>query len=104
VWGPTEVGTMAPAAAVLTLGEGLAIFNVVVVGTAPRAEEGVVAGTVGPGVVEEVTGVADLVVCQLVKGRRAIDDAGGDAVVGVSIGQGLGALKVLLGGISQVLA
>jgi hypothetical protein len=34
VRGPTEVGTMALAAAVLTLGEGLAIFDVVVVGTA----------------------------------------------------------------------
>ena len=33
--GPTEVGTMAPAAAVLTLGEGLAVFDIVVVGTAP---------------------------------------------------------------------
>ena len=54
------------------------------------------AGTVGPGVVEEVAGVVDLVVCQLVKGWRAIDDAGGDAVIGVRVGQGLGALKALL--------
>ena len=35
VRGAAEVGTMAPAAAVLTLGEGLAIFDIVVVGTAP---------------------------------------------------------------------
>ena len=33
--GPTEVGTMAPAVTVLTLGEGLAVFDIVVVGTAP---------------------------------------------------------------------
>ena len=61
------------------------------------------AGTVGPGVVEEVAGVVDLVVRQLVKGWRAIDDAGGDAVVGVGVGQGLGALKALLSDVSQVL-
>ena len=103
VRGPTKVGTVAPAAAVLTLGEGLAIFDVVVVGTAPRAEEGVVTGTIGPGVVEEVAGVVDLVVRQLVKGWRAIDDAGGDAVVGVGVSQEFGALKVLLSDVSQVL-
>jgi len=55
-----------------------------------------VAGTVSPGVVEEVAGMVDLVVCQLVKGRHAIDDAGGDVVVGVSVGQRLGALEALL--------
>ena len=100
--GAAEVRTVAPAAAVLTLGEGLAIFDVVVVGTAPRAEEGVVTGAVGPGVVEEVAGVVDLVVRQLVKGWRAIDDAGGDAGVGVGVGQGLGALEALLGDVGQV--
>ena len=35
MWGLTEVGAVAPAAAVLTLGEGLAILDIVVVGTAP---------------------------------------------------------------------
>ena len=35
VWGSTEVRTVAPAAAILTLGEGLAVFYVVVIGAAP---------------------------------------------------------------------
>jgi hypothetical protein len=35
MWGLTEVGAVAPVAAVLTLGEGFAILNVVVVGAAP---------------------------------------------------------------------
>ena len=100
--GPTEVGTVAPAAAVLTLSEWLAVFYVVVVSVASQAEEGVVAGTVGPGIVEEVAGVVDLIVGQLVEGWRAIDDAGGDAVVGVGVRQGLGALKALLSDVSQV--
>jgi hypothetical protein len=62
VRGPAEVGAVAPAAAILTLGEWLAILDVVVVGAAPRAEKGVVTGAVGPGVVEEVVGVVDLIV------------------------------------------
>ena len=53
-------------------------------------------GTVSPRVVKEVAGVMDLVVGQVFKGRCAIDDAGGDAVIGVGVGQGLGALKALL--------
>jgi hypothetical protein len=101
--GPTEVGAVAPAAAILTLSERLAVFYIVVVGAAPQAEEGVVAGTVGPGVIEEVAGVADLVVCQVLEGRRAVDDTRGNAVIGVGVGQGLGALKALLGDVSQVL-
>jgi len=84
--GSTEVGTMAPAAAVLTLGEGFAIFDIVVVGTAPRAKEGVVARAVGLGVIEEVAGVMDLIVSQVLGGGHAIDDAGGDVTVGVGIG------------------
>jgi hypothetical protein len=103
VWGPTEVGAVAPATTVLTLGEQLAIFYIVVVSAAPRAKEGVVTGMVGPGVVEEVAGVADLIVCQVLEGRRAVNDARGDAVVGVGIGQGFGTLKALLGDVSQVL-
>ena len=95
--GAAEVRTVAPAATILTLGEWLAVFDVVVVGPAPRAEEGVVAGTVGPRVVEEVTCVMDLIVSQVLGRGRAVDDAGGDAAVGIGVGQGLGALKVLLG-------
>ena len=94
---PTEVRAVAPAATILTLGEWLAVFDVVVVGTAPRAEEGVVAGAVGPGVVEEVAGVMDLIVGQVLGRGHAVDDAGGDAAVGVGVGQGLGTLKALLG-------
>ena len=59
-------------------------------------------GMVGPGVVEEVASVVDLVVGQLVEGRRAVNDAGGDAIVGVGVRQGLGALKALLGDVGQV--
>jgi hypothetical protein len=88
---------VAPAAAILTLGEWFAILDVVVVGTTPRAKEGVMAGTVGPGVVEEVASVVDLIVGQVLGRGRAVDDAGGDAAVGIGVGQGLGALKALLG-------
>jgi len=98
--GPTEVGAVAPTAAILTLSEQLAVFYIVVVGTAPRAEEGVVTGMVSPGVVEEVSGMVDLVVGQVLDGGCTVDDAGGDAVVGVGISQGLGALKVLLSDVS----
>jgi hypothetical protein len=55
-----------------------------------------VVGTVGPGVVEEIPGMVDLIVSQVFKGWCTVDDAGGDAVVGISIGQGLGALEALL--------
>jgi hypothetical protein len=51
---------------------------------------------VGPRVVEEVACVVDLIVSQVLEGQHAIDDAGGDAVVGIGISQGLGALEVLL--------
>jgi hypothetical protein len=57
-------------------------------------------GTVGPGVIEEVAGMVDLIVCEVLEGQRAVDDAGGDAVVGVGVGQGLGALKALLSDVS----
>ena len=60
--GLAEVRAVAPTTTILTLGEWFAIFDVVVVGAAPQAEEGVVAGTVGPGVVEEVAGMVDLIV------------------------------------------
>jgi hypothetical protein len=59
-----------------------------------------VVGTVGPGVIEEVAGMVDLVVGQLVEGWHAVDDAGGNAVIGIGIGQGLGALKALLSDVS----
>jgi hypothetical protein len=104
MWGVAEIRTMAPTAAVLTLGEWFAILNVVVIGTAPRAKEGVVTGAVSPGVVEEVAGVMDLVVGQVFGRGRAVDDAGGDAAVGVGVGQGFGTLKALLGDVGQVFA
>ena len=102
MWGAAEIRAMAPVATILTLGEWLAILDVVVVGTAPRAKEGVVVGAVGPGVVEEVAGVMDLIVGQVLGRGRAVDDAGGNAAVGVGVGQGLGALKALLGDVGQV--
>ena len=84
--GPTEVRAVAPAVTILTLSERLAVFYVVVVGAAPRAEEGVVAGMVGPGVVEEVAGVVDLIVREVFAGWHAVNDARGDAVIGVGVG------------------
>ena len=87
---------MAPTATILTLGEWLAVFNIMVVGSAPQAEEGVVAGMVGPRIVEEIAGVVDLIVGQVFEGRHTVNDAGGDAVIGVCISQGLGALEALL--------
>jgi len=66
-----------------------------VIGSTLGAEEGVVAGVIGPGVVEEVTCVCNLVVSHLFEGRGAVDDARGDAVVGVGLSQGLGAFKAL---------
>ena len=57
-------------------------------------------GAVGLGVVEEVTGVMDLIVSQVFEGWRAIDDTGGDVVVGIGVGQGLGTLEALWGDIS----
>jgi hypothetical protein len=84
VWGAAEVGAVAPTIAVLTFEEWLAIFYIVVVAIAPGAVEGVVAETVGPGVVKVVAGMVDLVVGHVGKGRRAIDDAGGNAVVGMA--------------------
>jgi hypothetical protein len=54
-------------------------------------------GVVSPGVIEEVAGVVDLIVSQVLEGWHAIDDVGGDAVVGVGVSQRLSALKALLG-------
>ena len=102
MWGAAKIRAMAPAAAILTLGEWFAILDVVVVGTAPRAKESVMAGAVGPGVVEEVAGVMDLIVGQVLGRGRAVDDAGSDAAVSIGVGQGLGALKALLGDVGQV--
>ena len=97
--GPAEVRAVAPAATILTLGEWLAVFDVVVVSTTPRAKEGVVVGMVGPRVVEEVAGVVDLIVGQVFGRGRAVNDAGGNATVGIGVGQEFGALKALLGDI-----
>jgi hypothetical protein len=57
---------------------------------------------VSPGVVEEVMGMVDLIVSQVLDGGCAVDDAGGDAVIGIGVGQGLGTLKALLDDIGQV--
>jgi hypothetical protein len=57
---------------------------------------------VGPRVVKEVAGMVDLIVHQVLEGQRAVNDARGDAAVGVGIGQGLGALEALLSDVSQV--
>ena len=42
-------------------------------------------GAVGPGVVEEVAGMVDLTVGQVFNGGHAVDDTGGNAVVGICI-------------------
>ena len=52
------------------------------------------------GVVEEVVGVVDLIISQVLEGGHAIDDAGGDVVVCVHISQRLGTCEVLLGNVS----
>jgi hypothetical protein len=57
-----------------------------------------------PRVVKEVVGVVDLVVGQVFKGGHTVDDVGGDAVVGIHVGQGLGTLKALLSDVSQILS
>jgi hypothetical protein len=57
-------------------------------------------GAIGLGVIKEVVSVIDLVVSQVLEGWHAVDDAGGDAVVGVGISQGLGTLEVLLSDVS----
>jgi len=93
VRGAAEVGAVAPPIAVLTLEEWLAIFDIVVVAAAPGAVEGVVTGTVGPWVIEVIAGVVDLIVGQV--GRRAVDDAGGDAVIGIGIRERVDAFKAL---------
>ena len=40
---------------------------------------------VGPEVIEEVMGMIDLIVSQVLNGGRTVDDAGGNAVVGICI-------------------
>jgi hypothetical protein len=84
--GVAKVRAVAPAAAILTLGQGFAILDVVIIGSAPRAEEGVVMWVVSPGVIIVVVSMADLVVGHLLEGWGTVDDAGGNAVVGVRIG------------------
>ena len=53
-------------------------------------------GAVGPGVVEEVVGMIDLIVGQMLERGHAVNDVGGNVIVGVRVGQGLGALEALL--------
>jgi hypothetical protein len=57
-------------------------------------------GAVGPGVVEEVTSMANLVVGQMLKGGCAVNDMGGNAVIGICVSQGLGTLEALLSDVS----
>ena len=98
--GAAKVGAMAPTIAILTLGERLAVLDIVVGGVAPGAMKGVVAGAVSPGVIEVVAGVADLIVGQV--GRRAVNDARGDAVVGVGVCKCLDAFEALLHDVFKV--
>ena len=98
--GAAKVEAVAPTIAILTLGERLAVFDIVVGGVAPGTMKGVVAGAVGPGVVEVVAGVADLIVGQV--GRRAVDDARGDAVVGVGVCKCLDTFEALLRDVFKV--
>jgi hypothetical protein len=100
MWGAAEVGAVAPTIAILTFEEWFAVFYVVVAAVAPGTVEGVMAGTVGPGVVEVVAGVVDLIVGHV--GRRAVDDSGGDAVVGIGIHECLDAFEVLLRDVFKV--
>jgi len=102
VRGAAEVGAVAPTIAVLTFEEWFAIFYVVVVAVAPGAVEGVVTGAVGPRVVEVVAGVVDLVVGHVGERWRAVDDAGGDAVVGVGVCKCLDAFEALLRDVFKV--
>jgi hypothetical protein len=102
MWGSAEVGAMAPPVAVLTLEERLAVFHIVVVAVAPGAVEGVVVGMVGPGVVKVVAGVVDLIVGHVGKGRCAIDDTGGDAVIGIGVCKCLDAFEALFGDVFKV--
>jgi len=83
--GVAEVRAVAPSVIVLTFGQGFAVLNIVVVGFAPRAEEGVMAGTVSPGVIVVVTCIGNLVVSHLLLGWGAIDNMGGNVVVSVGI-------------------
>ena len=93
VGGAAKVGAVALMIAVLTLGERLAIFDVVVISAAPCAVEGIVVGMVGPEVIEVVAGVVDLVVGHVGKGGRAVNDPEGDVAVGIGICKCLDASK-----------
>ena len=44
------------------------------------------AGAVSLGVIEEIAGMVDLIVSQVFEGRGAVDDSGGDVVVGICVG------------------
>jgi hypothetical protein len=94
--GAIEVRAMAPTVAVLTLGKGLAVFDVVIVAVTPCIVESVIAGAIGLGVIEVVAGMVDLVVSHVGKGGHAVDDSGGNVVVGVGIYESFDAFKVLL--------
>jgi hypothetical protein len=97
VWHAAEVRAVAPMVTILTLGEGLAVLNIVVISATLCIEEGVMAGMIGLGVVKVVAGMVDLIVGHVSKGGCAVDDPRGDAIVGIGISEGLGTFKVLFG-------
>ena len=100
--GAAEVRAVAPTIAVLALKEWPAVFHIMVVTVTPGAVEGVMAGAVSPGVIKVIAGVVDLIVGHVGKGWHAVDDTGGDAVVGVGIHKCLNAFEALLCDIFKV--
>jgi hypothetical protein len=100
--GAAKVGAVAPTTAVLTLGEWLAIFDIVVIGTAPCTEESIVAGAICLRVVEVDVGVVDLIVSHVAKGGCAVNDARGDVCVGIGVAQGFDACEALLRDVFKV--
>jgi hypothetical protein len=80
----------------------LAIFDIVVISTIPCTKEGVVAGAISPGVIKVVVGVVDLVIGHMSKGRCAVDDPGGNTVVGIGIRKGFDTFKALFRDVFKV--
>ena len=74
MWSAAEVGAVTPMIAILTLSERLAVFDIVVIGAAPCAKEGIMTGAIGPGVIEVIAGVVDLIVGHVGKGRHAVSN------------------------------
>ena len=76
---------MAPTITVLTLGEWLAVFDIVVIGATPCTKEDIMAGVIGPEVIKMNVGMIDLVVGHMGEGRHAVNDPEGNARVGIGI-------------------